>query len=163
MQPSSYCKVPFDSTTRTITNNSPSIVIVLTASRHADSHAADPRAQALCRCVQEKQHIHFHAASIANFSIAAFVVLCLIAAYLGLTPNQIPQYGQSDKGLHFVTFFLLTVSSFSASFSSNHMRLDWTIPPAVRERELQSRPSSHATIQQYPTLHMQSPKQLNPI
>ncbi|KAM0710254.1 hypothetical protein Q7P35_002616 [Cladosporium inversicolor] len=43
---------------------------------------------------------------------AAFVALCLIAAYLGLTPNQIPQYGQSDKGLHFVTFFLLTLTFY---------------------------------------------------
>ncbi|RMX93414.1 hypothetical protein D0867_14212 [Hortaea werneckii] len=29
-------------------------------------------------------------------------------AYLGLSTQKIPQYGQSDKGLHFVTFFLLT-------------------------------------------------------
>jgi hypothetical protein len=58
---------------------------------------------------------------IANTATAAFVVLCLIAAYLGLTPNVIPEYGQSDKGLHFVTFFLLTVGSFSSSSSSYHM------------------------------------------
>ncbi|KAM0716019.1 hypothetical protein Q7P37_008533 [Cladosporium fusiforme] len=43
---------------------------------------------------------------------AAFVLLCLAAAYLGLAPNQIPKYGQSDKGLHFVTFFLLTASFY---------------------------------------------------
>lgn len=40
---------------------------------------------------------------------AAFAVLILAAGYLGLAPNQIPSYAQSDKVLHFVTFFLLTV------------------------------------------------------
>ncbi|KAI5200685.1 hypothetical protein E4T38_06487 [Aureobasidium subglaciale] len=39
---------------------------------------------------------------------AAFVVLLFIAASLGLAPNQLPQYKQSDKVLHFVTFFLIT-------------------------------------------------------
>ncbi|KAK3066085.1 hypothetical protein LTR53_017698 [Teratosphaeriaceae sp. CCFEE 6253] len=39
---------------------------------------------------------------------AAFALLILSAAYLGLTDPKIPQYGQSDKGLHFITFFLLT-------------------------------------------------------
>jgi hypothetical protein len=51
--------------------------------------------------------------------IAAFVALCLIAAYLGLTPNKIPQYGQSDKGLHFVAFFLLTVSEVQPVIGNN--------------------------------------------
>jgi hypothetical protein len=41
----------------------------------------------------------------------AFIALVLLSAYLGLTTNKIPQYGHSDKGLHFVTFFLLTVCS----------------------------------------------------
>ncbi|KAI5265301.1 hypothetical protein E4T47_08575 [Aureobasidium subglaciale] len=40
---------------------------------------------------------------------AAFVVLLFIAASLGLAPNQLPQYKQSDKVLHFVTFFLITL------------------------------------------------------
>jgi hypothetical protein len=37
------------------------------------------------------------------------VVLLFIAASLGLAPNRLPQYKQSDKVLHFVTFFLITV------------------------------------------------------
>jgi hypothetical protein len=41
---------------------------------------------------------------------AAFVVLLFLAASLGLAPNRLPQYKQSDKVLHFVTFFLITVS-----------------------------------------------------
>lgn len=40
---------------------------------------------------------------------AAFVILLLVAASLGLAPNQLPQYKQSDKVLHFLTFFLITV------------------------------------------------------
>jgi hypothetical protein len=77
---------------------------------------------------------------IANTATAAFVVLCLIAAYLGLTPNVIPEYGQSDKGLHFVTFFLLTVGSFKSyhmlphflslplqQLASDHMQLSYSI------------------------------------
>ncbi|KAG9556022.1 hypothetical protein KCU86_g19915, partial [Aureobasidium melanogenum] len=39
----------------------------------------------------------------------AFVVLLFIAASLGLAPNRLPQYKQSDKVLHFVTFFLITL------------------------------------------------------
>ncbi|CAC9887511.1 unnamed protein product [Aureobasidium pullulans] len=39
---------------------------------------------------------------------AAFVVLILIAASLGLAPDRLPKYKQSDKVLHFVTFFLIT-------------------------------------------------------
>ncbi|KAJ8605070.1 hypothetical protein MRB53_041543 [Persea americana] len=40
---------------------------------------------------------------------AAFAGLLLGAAYLGLSTPKIPSYGHSDKGLHFVTFFVLTV------------------------------------------------------
>ena len=46
----------------------------------------------------------------ANYTTAAFAFLLLAAAYLGLSTQKIPQYGQSDKGLHFITFFLLTVT-----------------------------------------------------
>ncbi|TID13962.1 VanZ domain protein [Venturia nashicola] len=42
----------------------------------------------------------------------AFGVLFLASAYLGLAPSTIPSYGQSDKVLHFVTFFLLTLSFY---------------------------------------------------
>ncbi|KAK5159215.1 hypothetical protein LTS14_002357 [Recurvomyces mirabilis] len=43
---------------------------------------------------------------------AAFVILLLGAAYLGLSNPKIPQYGQSDKGLHFFTFFLITLTFY---------------------------------------------------
>lgn len=39
----------------------------------------------------------------------AFGVLLLVAAYLGLSTTKVPSYKQSDKVLHFVTFFLLTL------------------------------------------------------
>ncbi|KAL9528209.1 hypothetical protein SMMN14_08183 [Sphaerulina musiva] len=42
----------------------------------------------------------------------AFGVLLLLSAYLGLSTSKIPSYGQSDKGLHFVTFFLLTTAFY---------------------------------------------------
>ncbi|KAF2144511.1 uncharacterized protein K452DRAFT_143172 [Aplosporella prunicola CBS 121167] len=47
----------------------------------------------------------------------AFVVLCLLSAFAGLGRQQLPQYKQSDKVLHFVTFFLLTVSRVHAPTS----------------------------------------------
>ncbi|KAK5173163.1 uncharacterized protein LTR77_003285 [Saxophila tyrrhenica] len=43
---------------------------------------------------------------------AAFAVLLLASAYLGLSTQKIPSYGQSDKGLHFVTFLLLTLTFY---------------------------------------------------
>ncbi|KAL1619560.1 hypothetical protein SLS56_010054 [Neofusicoccum ribis] len=39
----------------------------------------------------------------------AFVVICLLASAAGFGRSQLPQYKQSDKVLHFVTFFLLTL------------------------------------------------------
>ncbi|KAI6859814.1 hypothetical protein KC318_g21465, partial [Hortaea werneckii] len=42
----------------------------------------------------------------------SFALLILASAYLGLSTQKIPQYGQSDKGLHFVTFFLLTLTFY---------------------------------------------------
>ncbi|QDS71349.1 hypothetical protein FKW77_002341 [Venturia effusa] len=42
----------------------------------------------------------------------AFGLLLVASAYLGLAPSKIPSYGQSDKALHFVTFFLLTLSFY---------------------------------------------------
>ncbi|KAF2723422.1 hypothetical protein K431DRAFT_282884 [Polychaeton citri CBS 116435] len=43
---------------------------------------------------------------------AAFGVLIFISAYLGLFPDKVPKYGQSDKALHFITFFLLTLAFY---------------------------------------------------
>ncbi|KAI5361575.1 hypothetical protein Slin14017_G083080 [Septoria linicola] len=42
----------------------------------------------------------------------AFAALLLASAYLGLSTSKIPTYGQSDKGLHLVTFFLLTTTFY---------------------------------------------------
>ncbi|KAF2459464.1 hypothetical protein BDY21DRAFT_191073 [Lineolata rhizophorae] len=42
----------------------------------------------------------------------AFVGLLLIAAFAGLGNQQIPSYKQSDKVLHFVTFFALSVTFY---------------------------------------------------
>ncbi|KAL1614987.1 hypothetical protein UCDDS831_g07953 [Diplodia seriata] len=39
----------------------------------------------------------------------AFVVICLLASAAGFGRSQLPQYKQSDKVLHCVTFFLLTL------------------------------------------------------
>ncbi|KAF2087189.1 hypothetical protein K490DRAFT_73990 [Saccharata proteae CBS 121410] len=39
----------------------------------------------------------------------AFAALCILAGFAGLGRQQLPQYKQSDKVLHSVTFFLLTL------------------------------------------------------
>ena len=44
----------------------------------------------------------------------AFAALVIISAYVGLAPNQLPDVAEvNDKALHFVAFFLLTVSEAS--------------------------------------------------
>ncbi|KXS99445.1 hypothetical protein AC578_8125 [Pseudocercospora eumusae] len=45
---------------------------------------------------------------------ASFAALLLVSAYLGLSTSKIPQYGQSDKGLLFITFLLLTITFYWA-------------------------------------------------
>lgn len=50
--------------------------------------------------------------SAANTWPGVFAALVLGSGYLGLAPITIPTYGpygQSDKGLHFIAFFLLSV------------------------------------------------------
>ena len=44
----------------------------------------------------------------------AFVGVCLVAALAGFSPSQynIPTYKQSDKVLHFITFFILTIAFY---------------------------------------------------
>ena len=47
-----------------------------------------------------------------SFKIAAFAAILLVSGYLGLAKITIPAIGgyqQSDKGLHLITFFILTV------------------------------------------------------
>ncbi|KIW00935.1 uncharacterized protein PV09_07675 [Verruconis gallopava] len=49
---------------------------------------------------------------IRQYPAFAFAGLLIISAYLGLAPQTIPSYKQSDKVLHFVTFILLTLSFY---------------------------------------------------
>ncbi|TKA58684.1 hypothetical protein B0A49_10838 [Cryomyces minteri] len=57
----------------------------------------------------------------------AFTVLILAAAYLGLAPSTIPNYGQSDKVLHFVTFFLLTLCFYWILETNRRRNLQLTV------------------------------------
>ncbi|ORY12752.1 hypothetical protein BCR34DRAFT_463455, partial [Clohesyomyces aquaticus] len=45
---------------------------------------------------------------------AGFLGICLLAAVAGFSPPDysVPQYGQSDKVLHFIAFFLLTTTFY---------------------------------------------------
>lgn len=55
-------------------------------------------------------------------------MLLLASAYLGLSTQKIPQYGQSDKGLHFITFFLLTVRTWSVSLDERSYSVSISMP-----------------------------------
>merc|ERR1711881_606705 len=46
---------------------------------------------------------------IRQYPAFALAALLLLSAYLGLAPQTLPSYKQSDKVLHFVTFLLITV------------------------------------------------------
>jgi len=46
---------------------------------------------------------------IRSYPAVAFAALILISAYIGLAPNTVPSWKQSDKVLHFIVFFLLTL------------------------------------------------------
>ena len=56
---------------------------------------------------------------IANGMSGAFVGVCLVAALAGFSPSQynIPTYKQSDKVLHFITFFLVTVCMLPINYA----------------------------------------------
>ncbi|KAF2751654.1 hypothetical protein M011DRAFT_482485 [Sporormia fimetaria CBS 119925] len=45
---------------------------------------------------------------------ASFIVLCLISALAGFSPNNysLPTYKQSDKALHFIAFFAITLTFY---------------------------------------------------
>ena len=112
-------------------------------------------------CVQASSRSLTYIQHPANntFTTAAFIALCLIAAYLGLTPNQIPQYGQSDKGLHFVTFFLLTVSpvhSLSASLASGQTLI--TCASTVNPSRYETAPPQIVCTSQQQTNSSNNPK-----
>jgi len=53
--------------------------------------------------------------------------LIIAAAYLGLAPSTIPSYKQSDKVLHFVTFFLLSLSFYWILETSRRRNLHLTL------------------------------------
>lgn len=57
----------------------------------------------------------------------AFAVLLLLAAYLGLAPQTIPSYKQSDKVLHFVTFLLITLAFYWILETSRRRALNITL------------------------------------
>ena len=58
----------------------------------------------------------------------AFAALILIAAAAGFSPSDysIPSYKQSDKALHFVAFFLLTVAFYWILETSRRKVLQFT-------------------------------------
>ncbi|KAF2260992.1 hypothetical protein CC78DRAFT_380813 [Lojkania enalia] len=53
-------------------------------------------------------------ARLINNNVGAFIGICLIAAVAGFSPTdyKIPNYKQSDKALHFVAFFALTIAFY---------------------------------------------------
>ncbi|KAI9694299.1 MAG: hypothetical protein M1820_009058 [Bogoriella megaspora] len=57
----------------------------------------------------------------------AFVVTCLASAYLGLAPVKIPDYYQSDKVLHFVTFFVITTCFYWVLETNRRRQLQFTL------------------------------------
>ena len=59
----------------------------------------------------------------------AFAALILISAAAGFSPSDysIPSYKQSDKALHFVAFFLLTVAFYWILETSRRKVLQFTL------------------------------------
>jgi len=64
---------------------------------------------------------------IRTYPAVGFGALILASAYLGLAPSTIPSYKQSDKVLHFVTFFLLTACFYWIVESNKRKNLQLTI------------------------------------
>ncbi|KAF2225236.1 hypothetical protein BDZ85DRAFT_182768, partial [Elsinoe ampelina] len=58
---------------------------------------------------------------------AAFAVLMCASAYLGLAPVTIPSYMQSDKALHTITFFLLTLCFYWILETSRRRAVHYTM------------------------------------
>ncbi|KAF2096905.1 hypothetical protein NA57DRAFT_25948, partial [Rhizodiscina lignyota] len=59
--------------------------------------------------------------------LAAFCVLLLGSAYLGLSTTKVPSYKQSDKVLHFVTFFLLSLCFYWILETNRRRNLQLTL------------------------------------
>jgi len=64
---------------------------------------------------------------IRTYPAAGFGLITLAAAYLGLAPSSIPSYKQSDKVLHFVTFFLLTLCFYWILETNRRKNLQLTL------------------------------------
>jgi len=64
---------------------------------------------------------------IRTYPTVGFGVLILASAYLGLAPSTIPTYNQSDKVLHFVTFFLLTICFYWILETNKRRNLQLTL------------------------------------
>jgi len=64
---------------------------------------------------------------IRTYPAVGFGVLILAAAYLGLAPSTIPTISQSDKVLHFVTFFLLTICFYWILETNKRRNLQLTL------------------------------------
>jgi len=64
---------------------------------------------------------------IRQYPTIAFCALIVISAYLGLAPQTIPSYKQSDKVLHFLTFLLITLAFYWILETSRRRVLHLTI------------------------------------
>lgn len=78
----------------------------------------------------------FHISEIQCYSLgseltlcatAGFAVLLIASAYLGLSNTKLPSYKQSDKGLHFITFFLLTLCFYWILETNRRRNLQLTL------------------------------------
>ncbi|KAF1987613.1 hypothetical protein K402DRAFT_445765 [Aulographum hederae CBS 113979] len=64
---------------------------------------------------------------VRTYPAVGFGVLLLLAGYLGLAPVTLPSWNQSDKVLHFVTFFLLTLCFYWIIETNRRRTLQFTI------------------------------------
>ncbi|KAF2666653.1 hypothetical protein BT63DRAFT_441744 [Microthyrium microscopicum] len=66
-----------------------------------------------------------------TYPAVGFAILCLLSAYVGLAPTSynpaLPSYGQSDKVLHFITFFLLTLCFYWILETNRRKNLQLTL------------------------------------
>jgi len=64
---------------------------------------------------------------IRSYPAVAFGILVLASAYLGLAPPNFSSYKQSDKVLHFITFFLLTLCFYWIVETNRRRNLQLTL------------------------------------
>ncbi|KAF2835814.1 hypothetical protein M501DRAFT_987768 [Patellaria atrata CBS 101060] len=58
---------------------------------------------------------------------AGFVVLLFLSGFAGLAPSKLPLPGHSDKGLHFVTFLILTLCFYWIIDTSRRRVIQFTL------------------------------------